>query len=145
MTPPVLPEGRYGSARRRPRWAGAALLVVGFAVGIAVAVVAYRNLGSAPIDGQRLAFTLLDDSSVEIRFEVSRDDPARAGVCLVRARSLDGEETGRREVYVPPGADRVVLTTVVRTSRPPVTGDVYGCSLRVPPYLEPTGRPRSGG
>jgi len=144
VTPPGLPEGRYGSTRRRPRWAGAALLAVGFLVSLAVAVVAYRNLGSAPIGGQRLGFTLLDDSSIEVRFEVTRDDPTRAGVCLVRARSLDGEETGRKEVYIPPGADRVERRAVVRTSRPPVTGDVYGCSLRVPPYLERSG-PRAGG
>ena len=139
--PPGLPEGRYGSARRRPRWAGTMLLAVGLLVGVAVAVVAYRNLGSAPIDGERLGFTLLDDSSIEVRFAVSRDDPSRAAVCLVRARSLDGEETGRKEVYIPPGAERVMLTTVVRTSRPPVTGDVYGCSLRVPPYLALPGAP----
>jgi hypothetical protein len=39
---------------------------------------------------------------------------------------------------VPPAAGPLILTTVVRTSRPPVTAEVYGCSLSVPPYLLPT-------
>jgi len=107
-------------------------------VGLAVAVLGYRNLANPPIDGQRLSFALRDESSLEIRFEVTRQDPSRPGVCLVRARSLDGDETGRKEVYVPPAADRVVLSTVIHTSRPPVTGDVFGCSLQVPAYLRPS-------
>ncbi len=114
-------------------------IVVALLVGLAVAVVGYRNIASPPIDAQRLGFTLLDESSMEIQFGVTRKDPSRPGVCLVRARSLDGDETGRKEVYVPPGQARMVLSTVVRTSRPPVTGDVYGCSLRVPAYLRPSG------
>lgn len=145
MTAPGLPEGRYGSPRRRVRWAGAAGTVMALLVGLTVAVVGYRNLASPPIDSQQLGFTLRDESSVEIRFEVTRKDPSRAGVCLVRARSLDGDETGRKEVYVPPAQDRVVLSTVVRTSRPPVTGDVYGCSLQVPAYLRPPAAVTPGG
>jgi len=138
-----LPEGRYGSSHP-PRWAGAVLVVAAVLTGLVVAVVGYRNLADVPIEGQRLGFTLLGDAAVEIRFEVARDDPLRAGVCVVRARSLDGDETGRREVYVPPGAGYVELSTVIRTSRPPVTGDVVGCSLRVPAYLGPNPVPRSG-
>jgi len=118
---------------------------VALLVGLTVAVVGYRNLANPPIDGQRLGFTLRDESSVEIQFEVTRKDPSRPGVCLVRARSLDGDETGRKEVYVPPGEDRVVLSTVVRTSRPPVTAEVYGCSMQVPAYLRPLGAATPGG
>ncbi len=114
-------------------------------VGLTVAVVGYRNLANPPIDSQRLSFTLRDKSSVEIRFAVTRRDPSRPGVCVVRARSLDGDETGRKEVYVPPAEDRVVLRTVVRTSRPPVTGDVYGCSMQVPAYLRPSAPAPPGG
>ncbi len=114
-------------------------------VGLTVAVLGYRNLADSPIDGQRLSFTLRDESSMEIRFEITRKDPSQPGVCLVRARSLDGDETGRKEVYVPPAEDRMVLSTVVRTSRPPVTGEVYGCSMQVPAYLRPSAATAPGG
>ncbi|MFN2496427.1 MAG: DUF4307 domain-containing protein [Pseudonocardiaceae bacterium] len=143
MTAGQLPEGRYGPRRagRRLRWArplGTALAVL---VGLAVAVTGYRNLAQTPVDGRALGFSLLADQpdghAVSLRFEVVRDDPARPAVCIVRARSRDGDETGRKEVYVPPTAGPVELTTVIRTSRPPVTAEVYGCSLQVPAYLVP--------
>jgi hypothetical protein len=117
--------------------------------GLVVAVIGYRNLGSTPVQGEALGFALLDGDlagdadtqpdtyGVELSLNVIRDDPSRPAVCIVRARSRDGEETGRKEIYVPPAAGPLVLTTVVRTSRPPVTADVYGCSLAVPPYLVP--------
>ena len=67
---------------------------------------------------------------------VTRADPSRPVVCIVRARSIDGSETGRREVLVPPSAQATVqVTTIVKTSKPPVVGDVYGCGTDVPPYL----------
>ena len=67
---------------------------------------------------------------------VTRDDPSRPAVCIVRARSNDGSETGRREVLVAPSSDKTVqVTTLVKTSRPPVIGDVYGCGTDVPSYL----------
>ncbi|MBV8992170.1 MAG: DUF4307 domain-containing protein [Pseudonocardiales bacterium] len=133
-----LPEGRYGRRNgRRPAWAIPAGLAFAVLLGLAVAVIGYRNLGTTPIQGQAVSFTLLPGNAVQLRLSVVRDDPSRPAVCIVRARSRDGEETGRREVYVPPAAGPIVLSTVVQTSRPPVTADVYGCSLQVPAYLVP--------
>lgn len=147
MTAGQLPESRYGArgGGRRRRGAALAGLLVAVLAGLVVAVVGYRNLGSTPVQGEALGFTLLDGSldtypetyGVTLRLNVIRDDPARPAVCIVRARSRDGEETGRKEVYVPPAAGPIILTTVVRASRPPVTADVYGCSFAVPPYLVP--------
>ncbi|MGH3917739.1 MAG: DUF4307 domain-containing protein [Pseudonocardiaceae bacterium] len=147
MTADQLPEGRYGprGVGRRRRWAVPVGLLLAVLAGLVVAVIGYRNLGSAPVQGEALGFTLLDSTpgmyppsyGVELRLNVIRDDPARPAVCIVRARSRDGEETGRKEIYVPPAAGPIVLITVVRSSRPPVTADVFGCSLAVPPYLVP--------
>jgi hypothetical protein len=37
---------------------------------------------------------------------------------------------------VPPSTQKTVqVTTAVKTNRPPVVGDVYGCGTNVPPYL----------
>jgi hypothetical protein len=112
-------------------------LVFAALIGLAAAVVGYRNLGTTPIKGETLSFTLLPGNAVQLRLSVIRDDPSHAAVCIVRARSRDGEETGRKEIYVPPGVDPIVLSTEIHTSRPPVTADVYGCSFQVPAYLVP--------
>jgi hypothetical protein len=134
-----LPEDRYGrrATGGRRRWTVPAGLVLAVLVGLAVAVIGYRNLGTTPIQGEALSFTLLEGQAVQLRLSVIRDDPSHAAVCIVRARSRDGEETGRKEVYVPPADGPTVLSTVVHTSRPPVTADVYGCSFQVPDYLIP--------
>ena len=67
---------------------------------------------------------------------VTRADPSRPVVCIVRARSRDGSETGRREILVGPSDQATVqVTAPVKTSRPPVTGDVYGCGTDIPAYL----------
>jgi len=73
---------------------------------------------------------------VEVTITVTRSDPSLPSVCIVRGRSKDGTETGRREILVPPSeAATVQVTTLVKTSLPPVIGDVYGCGSEVPGYL----------
>ena len=139
MSGAQLPEGRYGrrAGGSRHRWAVRVGLLVAILVGLAAAVIGYHNLGSTPIKGEAVSFALQPGNAVQLRLSVIRDDPSRPAVCIVRARSRDGEETGRREVYVPPARGPVILSTVVHASRPPVTADVYGCSLQVPAYLVP--------
>ena len=59
-------------------------------------------------------------------------------VCIVRARSYDGAETGRREIVVGPSeAKTVQVTTTVKTYARSVMGDIYGCGTTVPGYLAP--------
>jgi hypothetical protein len=139
VTAGQLPEGRYGpqasSARRG--WAVPAGLLLAVLAGLVVAVVGFRNLGTTPIRAEAQSFTLLPNNAVQVRLSVIRDDPSHPAVCVVRARSRDGAETGRRELYVPAATGPIVLSTIVHTSRPPVTADIYGCSLQVPAYLVP--------
>jgi hypothetical protein len=115
----------------------AVLVAAVILIGLGLAVTGYRNLGSPPIQGRQTAFLVLDDGSVRISFQVVREQPQRQAVCIVRARSEDGDETGRKEVFVAPGAPSVIVETVLRTSRRPVTGEVFGCSYEVPDYLVP--------
>ncbi len=137
----TLPAGRY-SARTRPsgsrRRNTAIILVLGIVAGAVVAVVAYRNLGSAPISGKQTGFSIDSPSAVTVQYTVTRDDPGKAAVCIVSALSLDGSETGRREMYIPPSVTSISqYKTTVRTSHPPVYGNVFGCSYTIPSYLEP--------
>ncbi|WP_285752762.1 DUF4307 domain-containing protein [Lentzea sp. NBRC 105346] len=135
MAERALPEGRYGARRTIKRWQRWTLLSVALLVGLVVAFVGYRNLGTKPIEAKQTSFEIIDDGSVKVTFEVSRDTPERPAVCIIRARSKDGDEAGRREVLVPPGNSIVRETTVLHSSKPPVTGEVFGCSYQVPAYL----------
>jgi hypothetical protein len=133
------PTARYGrqrlSRRSRRRLAiGLFLLIV--VVGVAIAFVGFQRLGTGDVEGTLGGYRLIDEGTAEVTISVTRKDPSRPVVCIVRARSIDGSETGRREVLVPPSSRATVqVTTIVKTSRPPVVGDVYGCGSAVPAYL----------
>ena len=128
--------GRPRPSRLRRRWIIAGLSLLILAIGLAVAFTGYQRLGHSDVAGTLAAYHLIDDETVEVTITVNRADPSRPAVCIVRGRSRDGSETGRREILVPPSTqDSVQVTTIVKTSRPPVMGDVYGCGFDVPAYL----------
>jgi Domain of unknown function (DUF4307) len=133
------PSARYGRPRQsrlRRRWIIVGLTLLILAVGVAVAVLGYQRLGRSDVGGTLGAYRLIDDETVEVTITVTRADPSRPAVCIVRGRSRDGSEAGRREVLVPPSTqESVQVTTIVKTSRPAVMGDVYGCGFDVPGYL----------
>lgn len=139
-----VPAGRYGRAGgRRNRWpylAGAVLAALLFG---GLAVLGYRAFGEAPIQAEQTGFRVLDPQRVRIEFTVTRDTPRRPVDCVVTARAASGAETGRREVYVPPGPERAARSTVLRTGDTAVAAEVYGCTYDVPPYLVPA-QPPSG-
>lgn len=133
------PADRYGSATRAPRskrwvtWVLTALVVL---AGIGIAYIGYVKFTVKDVDGKQVAFDIVDNETMNIQFTVTRDDPSRPAVCIIRVRSKNGSETGRREVYVPPsGSQTVEITAPVHASEPPAVGDLYGCSLDVPDYL----------
>ena len=139
----TLPEGRYGRSSRpvsrRARWIAAAVAV---AAGSVLGYVAYTNLGTAPIETERTGFTDLPGNALRMTFTVTRDQPDRPAVCIVRVRGRAGNETGRKEVLVPPGGSATLVSTVIQSTEEPVTADVFGCSYEVPAYLRST--PPSG-
>ncbi|HTX96254.1 MAG TPA: DUF4307 domain-containing protein [Mycobacterium sp.] len=143
MTEPPLsrPETRYGRSRLSRvsrRWVviGLGLLVVG--AGLIVAIVGYRRLATSDVMGSLASYRVIDDETASITISVTRSDPSRPVDCIVRVRSHDGSETGRREVLIPPSESGTVqVTTTVKSSKPPVMADVYGCGTDVPAYLRP--------
>jgi hypothetical protein len=133
------PAARYGRQRLsepRRRWIAVGLAVLVVVTGVVVAIVASGRFGSPEVEGELGGYRLVDDRTVEVTISVTREDPSRPVACIVRARAIDGSETGRREILVPPSTESTVqVTTVVAGGRKPVVGDVYGCGTDVPEYL----------
>lgn len=133
------PISRYGRARLHhlPHRVGAIVLaVLGITLAVAVVVIAYQRLGRSDVKGDLFGFRVVDDQTVSVTINVTRSDPSRPVVCIVRARSEDGSETGRRELLLGPSdTGTVQVTTTVKSSKPPVIGDIYGCGTDVPAYL----------
>ncbi|APU18855.1 DUF4307 domain-containing protein [Actinoalloteichus sp. GBA129-24] len=140
------PAGRYGTPTRRPsRWVLIGSLIVAAGIGLVASVVAYRNYGSPPIRAEQIAFDITSDDALDLSFEVVRDEPSRPAVCVLESRAENGDEVGRREVYIPPAEGSMIYTTTLRTSQPPVIGEVFGCSYDVPEYLIDTALTPPGG
>jgi Domain of unknown function (DUF4307) len=140
-TPIERPEARYGRSRWTPvvrRRVVIAVAVLAVAAGLVVAVVGYQRLGTSEVSGTLAGYRLIDDETASVTISVTRSDPSRPVDCIVRVRAKDGSETGRREVLVPPaGQATVQVTTTVKSSKPPVMADIYGCGTEVPGYLRP--------
>ena len=136
---PQPPQARYGRGplpRASRTRIVVALAVLGVAAGVVVAVIGYQRLGRSDVEGTLAGYRLIDPETVSVTISVTRLDPSRPVDCIVRVRAKDGGETGRREVLVPPSSEATVqVTTIVKSSKPPVMGDVYGCGTDVPGYL----------
>jgi hypothetical protein len=133
------PAARYGRQRlsrsgRRRVAIGMTLLII--VLGVIIAIIGFQRLGTSDVKGELTAYRLIDDRTVEVTVGVTREDPSRPVVCIVRARSVDGSETGRREILVPPSSQVTVqVPAIVKTTKPAAVGDVYGCGTDVPGYL----------
>lgn len=124
------------SATSRRRWF---LLLSTLAViaGVGLAWFGYVKFSTPDVSGEATGYEILDDSTVAVQFTVTRSDPAKPVACVVRGRSIDGGETGRREILIPAGdQSQVGVRTEVTTSSRPVIGEVFGCTADVPTYLQ---------
>ena len=108
--------GRHRLSRSNRRWIAIGLTVLVLAIGVGIAVIASQRLGTGEVKGELGGYQLVDGETVEVTITVTRDDPSRPVVCIVRARSIDGSETGRREVLVPRRRRRPCRSR--RSSRP---------------------------
>lgn len=105
-------------------------------LGLGLAVLLYQRFERAAVEGKGGAYDVIDDHTVSVTISVTRKDPAIPVVCIVRAKAIDGDETGRREILVGPSTERTVqVTTTVKSYKRSFSGDVYGCGTTVPPYL----------
>ncbi|MDC8981515.1 DUF4307 domain-containing protein [Mycobacterium marinum] len=133
------PEARYGRSRlsgRSRRHILIALAVLVVVAGTALAVIGYQRIITNAVTGKLAGYRVIDDQTASVTISVTRSDPSRPVDCIVRVRAKDGSETGRREVLVPPSDQTTVqVTTTLKSSKPPLMADVYGCGTDVPAYL----------
>ena len=117
----IVPPARYGRqrlSRRSRRRLAIGLTALVLVAGVVIAIVASQRLGSGDVQGELGGYQLVDDETLSVTIKVTRADPSRPVVCIVRARAIDGSETGRREVLVPPSSqDTVKMTTTVKSTQ----------------------------
>ncbi|MBU3067553.1 DUF4307 domain-containing protein [Nocardia sp. NEAU-G5] len=129
---------RYGTTRRRrtPRWMPLALGGVVVALGLVIAYLGFKQFGPKDVDPEQLGYSVVNDSTVEAHFKVTRTHPEQPAFCFVRAMDKDGNEVGRREVLIAPSnSGTVEMKVTVRSLAKPAASDVYGCGSHVPAYL----------
>lgn len=138
-SPTRLLQSRYGrqglppATRCRVAFALGVLVLV---AGVVLALIAYQRFEGNAVEGKIASYEVLDAQTVSVTISVTRKDPSQPVHCIVRARSHDGDETGRREILVPPSqAATVQVTTFVKSYKRPFVGDIYGCGTDVPGYL----------
>ena len=111
------PEARYGRAgltRKSRRRVILGLTAAVLTAGIAIAVIGYLRIGTAPVTGTLAGYQVIDDETASVTITVTRRDPSRTMQATVQ------------------------VTTTVKSGKPPMVADVYGCGTDVPAYLRPS-------
>ena len=136
---PTQLESRYGRQGMSPvtrRRLAIALGALALVLGVVVAILGYQRFEGNDVEGSMAAYEVLDSQTVSVTISVTRKDRSRPAHCIVRVRSRDGAETGRREILVPPSNQKTVqITATVKSYKQPYVGDIYGCGMDVPSYL----------
>lgn len=135
----TIPSDRYPTPKGSVRGSRITAIVLTIGVvllGLAIAWLAYNRFAVKDIASEVQTYSIVDDQTMALSFTVTREEPGEAALCIVRARSRDGSETGRREVVVQPSEHETVqIDTKITTSHPPAVADIYGCGSTVPSYL----------
>lgn len=113
----------------RPKGRRLGYVVIGIVVAICAVgwSIIMANAGRTPgIDQQTISYRVIDDSSVEVRWQVAK--PAdRAARCVVDALDADFAVVAQREVVVPAGRSALTRTDVLRTTRRAAAARVKEC------------------
>ncbi|MBX6766097.1 MAG: DUF4307 domain-containing protein [Actinomadura rubrobrunea] len=118
------------TAPERPRRGGRLGYAVIGAVAAVMAVgwaVIMSHLGQTPgIAAQTIAFSVVDESSVRIRYQVAKPKDAEVR-CVVDAFDTDFAVVAQKEITVPPGTSGITRSDVLRTSRRATGARIKDC------------------
>jgi hypothetical protein len=121
--------GRTAGDRRRRMTLG--IIAAGGVIAVVVAWVVWVGLFSpaAGLETRDTGYVTRDDSSVDIRFEVTTE-PGTSVSCALQALNEQFAIVGWKIVDLPPGDDRTrAFVENVRVTEPAVTGLIYRCWL----------------
>ena len=80
---------------------------------------------------------IISDDTTRVWADITRSRPEEAAYCILVAYDYEKAEVGRREIALAPdGKESIRVSVDVPTNARAVAGGVYGCSSRVPPYLD---------
>jgi hypothetical protein len=126
----AFPPGRYGRRRdgKRHLMAPIVACVIVLVVSLTLSVRLYRQYGDPDYDSQIIGWTGVTASQLTIDFTV-RVPAGGSASCVLRARSYDGAEVGRRTVTVSATGDHTTIeaSEPVQTTARAAVGDVVVC------------------
>lgn len=112
----------------------AVLLVAAF---LFVGVRALSDRFNRPVTADFISQEHIDNSTGRLWIDVTRKDPSVPSYCIVTAVDYSHAEVGRREVIFPAGGEKHERVAVEMPLRAPlVSGRVYGCSDKLPFYMD---------
>jgi hypothetical protein len=121
-------EQRYGLGKKGKRDRVFAISIAVFALlAFLVWAITFIVDDAQKITTRDIGFTVNDEFSTEVVFEVTRD-PGREVLCDVQVLSQSYAVVGFKTVAIEPSANRsAVISTVVNTTELGTTGLVAGC------------------
>ena len=117
---------RYGQGSRPRGPLVASIVLIGW--------ITWR-MATPGAQGTLLRFTVVDDSRVDVTFELHRDS-ASDTVCVLRAQSVRHADVGYAIVTISAGRDYVQTTYPLATASLATTVEVLGCSSTGAPRVD---------
>ncbi len=113
-----------------------AVIVAVVAVFLAIIGVITWRMATPGVQATLLRFTVVNDSRVDVTFEVRRD-AVSSTVCVLRAQSERHADVGYATVTISSGREYVQATYPLATSSLATTAEVLGCGVGEPPRVDP--------
>lgn len=138
------PTSRYGSYETPDsEGSGNAGKIIAATMVLLVVVIAvfgvryYQAKQTQPLKISIVSYNKVGDNTMRVVTDVHRRDVNKPGYCIVYSRDDMGSEAGRREVVMKPGGeDMTRLSVDIPSKDAPVSAAVYGCSDKVPSFLD---------
>jgi hypothetical protein len=125
---------RYGEGRTsRVLLTVVAVVVAAF---LAVVGVITWRLATPGVQSTLLRFVVVDDTRVDVTFELRRDSVSTT-TCVLRAQSESHADVGYATVTISPGREYVQATYPLATSSRATTAEVLGCAAGEAPRVDP--------
>ncbi len=118
---------RYGR-KTTPRWLKYTLLGGGLVLLLAWSLWGAFANKDQPIGFQQQSFQVKSEHSVEIVFEIYRED-GKPAECELYAQATDHTVVGEKVIQIPAGEPKVLVTTQIETDREATTAVVKNCAL----------------